>query len=394
MAAAIGQRERWHAFPTLSATPAAMSLPPSIAARCSRCAQHLAALVLWPLLAGMVQVAPPVAAPLPEQSAPPAQQDAAPAAPASPDAALVAAPAPPATPPGVLPWRGVVFRVTAPASPVAQIEASPADAAQAMSTASAPTPAVSYVLGTIHFGTDAEHGLDPQQLDPLLARSTTLVNEVDVDATADPALDPYRWLPADQDLGQWIAPAELAMAQSLLPQISADTLHRMKPWLMLALLEARGEQGGEQTLDVRVQRMADARGLRTVHLEQVADQLQALDCVPSDQQAQVLSERLKAPWLLGEESARALAFYRNGNLWGWLGDVDRMFGLSSEAKAIETQARGCLLEQRNAQWMPQLLTLLSQGGCVVAVGAIHLPGDNGLLAALARAGYRVEAQPL
>ncbi len=391
MAAARGGRERWHAFPDPSAMPATMPLSPAIAARCPRCAQRLAALVLWPLLAGMLQVAPPVAAPLPERAVPPAVQDQAPAAPASPDAATVTTPTLPAPPPGVLPWRGVVFRVTAPAPPVAQLQAPPAGQAQA---APPPAPAVSYVLGTIHFGTDAEHGLDPQQLDPLLARSTTLVNEVDVDATADPALDPYRWLPADQDLGQWIAPAELEMAQSLLPQISADTLHRMKPWLMLALLEARGEQGGEQTLDVRVQRMADARGLRTVHLEQVADQLQALDCVPSDQQARVLSERLKAPWLLGEESARALGFYRDGNLWGWLGDVDRMFGLSAEAKAIETRARGCLLEQRNAQWMPQLLALLSQGGCVVAVGAIHLPGDNGLLAALARAGYRVEAQPL
>ncbi|MET1023409.1 MAG: TraB/GumN family protein [Pseudoxanthomonas sp.] len=371
-----------------------MPLSSAIAARCSRCAPRLAALALWPLLAGMVQVAPPVAAPLPEQSVPPVPQEATPTASASPEAALVAAPASPATPPGVLPWRGVVFRVTAPASPVAQIEPVPAGPAQVAPPATAPAPAVSYVVGTIHFGTDAEHGLDPQQLDPLLARSTTLVNEVDVDATSDPALDPYRWLPADQDLGQWIAPSELEMAQSLLPQISADTLYRMKPWLMLALLEARGEQGGEQTLDVRVQRMADARGLRTVHLEQVADQMKALDCVPSDQQARVLSERLKAPWLLGEESARALSFYRDGNLWGWLGDVDRMFGLSADAKAIETQARGCLLEQRNAQWMPQLLALLSQGGCVVAVGAIHLPGDNGLLAALARAGYRVEAQPL
>ncbi|MBP6733601.1 MAG: TraB/GumN family protein [Chromatiaceae bacterium] len=36
-------------------------------------------------------------------------------------------------------------------------------------------------------------------------------------------------------------------------------------------------------------------------------------------------------------------------------------------------------------------TYLRAGGCFIAVGALHLPGEDGLLARLGRAGLRVRA---
>ena len=94
------------------------------------------------------------------------------------------------------------------------------------------------------------------------------------------------------------------------------------------------------------------------------------------------------------ESAQAMAWYRARSLDGWLGDIDRMEGLSSGAKAIEQRSRRCLLEERNALWIGQLETLFQDGPCFVAVGAVHLVGPEGLLAALHRDGYRIEMVPL
>ena len=65
-----------------------------------------------------------------------------------------------------------------------------------------------------------------------------------------------------------------------------------------------------------------------------------------------------------------------------------------DAKAIEQRSRRCLLEDRNARWIGQLETLFQDGPCLVAVGAVHLVGPEGLLAALRRDGYKVEAMPL
>jgi uncharacterized protein YbaP (TraB family) len=301
--------------------------------------------------------------------------------------------------------RGVLFRVTPPAlgplpAELAQ-EAQPATsqggaaapAMQAPVVAPAP-PRPSYLLGTIHFGTPEEQGIDYAVLAEIAAETETFVNEADLDEAWKPEYDQYRWLPEDRPLSAMLGEEDIAMARALLPAIDPGTLERMKPWSALALLDARGESGGDATMDARLQRMAAAAGKRMVHLETLEQQLQALDCVPADEQARVLGERLRKSWILRIESAEAMAFYRGRNLEAWLASIDRMEGLGDEARAIEQRARRCLLEDRNARWIGQLETVFQDSPALVAVGAVHLVGPNGLIAALLRDGYRVEALPL
>lgn len=299
--------------------------------------------------------------------------------------------------------RGVLFRVTPPATTTLPAEslqpATPTDVGDPAAAASVPAPAsspsrASYLLATIHFGTPEEQGIDYAALERTLAEVETFVNEANLDEAWKPEYDGYRWLPADDPLSKLVGKERFAMARALLPNVRAQDLDRMKPWSVLALLEARGESGGEATMDARLQRMAAAAGKRVLHLESLEDQLKALDCVPASEHARVLDERLGASWILRIESAQAMAWYRARNLDAWLADIDRMEGLGDEAKAIEQRARRCLLEDRNARWIGQLETLFQDGPCLVAVGAVHLVGMEGLIAALRRDGYKVEAMPL
>jgi uncharacterized protein YbaP (TraB family) len=50
-----------------------------------------------------------------------------------------------------------------------------------------------------------------------------------------------------------------------------------------------------------------------------------------------------------------------------------------------------LLWQRNARMVERLLPVLETGRAFIAVGALHLPGERGLLGLLARRGYALEA---
>ena len=324
--------------------------------------------------------------------------------------------------PGVVgSMRGVLFRIfppmpaTLPAELAMDVPADPGNVAQMSAAAVAPDtatdpaapraqgpahgslavqPMPSYLLGTIHFGTPEEQGVDYAVLEKALADVDTFVNEADLDEAWKPAYDDYRWLSPAQPLSSMVSKDSYAMARSLLPNVRAQDLVRMKPWSVLALLEARGETGGEATMDARLQRIAAASGKRLVHLETLEQQLQALDCVPATEQALVLDERLRAPWILRDESAAAMGYYRSRNLDAWLADIDHMYGLSYDGKAIEQRSRHCLLEERNARWVGQLETLFQDGPSFVAVGAVHLVGVEGLLAVLRRDGYRIEEVPL
>ena len=299
--------------------------------------------------------------------------------------------------------RGVMFRVTPPALALLPAELGQADVAPA-GTSAAPAPATpspaalpprpSYLLGTIHFGTPEEQGIDYAQLEKLMGEAETFVNEANLDEAWMSEYDGYRWLPVETSLAGMIGKEAIAQANALLPQVRLQDLQRMKPWSVLALLEARGETGGEATMDARLQRMASAAGKRLAHLETLEQQLQALDCVPASEHSVVLAERLRASWILRIESAEAMAFYRGRNLDAWLASIDEMEGLGEQAKAIEQRSRRCLLEDRNARWIGQLETLFQDGPCLVAVGAVHLVGQDGLLAALRRDGYTIEAVPL
>lgn len=392
---------------------------PNIAASCTRVSPLptvagglLAALLLalpcvaaaQPVPLGMVvQAVRGVSAHAASDAAIAPSQDASPqsAAPAAPAVDAIAKPgvgiATPVVP--VRRERGVLFRVTPP-----QTSSLPAESALgADATGSAPPQLAnvtaapvrdSYLLGTIHFGTPQEQGIDYDVLGKLLVDADSFVNEADVESPWKPEYDAYRWLAPETPLGGMIGKDSLQKAQALLPAVRLQDLQRMKPWALLALLEARGESGSDATMDARLQQVARSAGKRLVHLETLEQQLQALDCVPSAEQAQVLEQRLRKSWILRIESAEAMAFYRGRNLGAWLDSIDRMEGLDEAARAIEQRSRICLLEDRNARWIGPLETLFQDGPGFVAVGAVHLVGPDGLIARLRRDGFKVEAVPL
>ncbi|MGM9782579.1 MAG: TraB/GumN family protein [Paludibacteraceae bacterium] len=49
-----------------------------------------------------------------------------------------------------------------------------------------------------------------------------------------------------------------------------------------------------------------------------------------------------------------------------------------------------LVGERNDAWVRQLPKLMSEQPCFVVVGALHLAGENGLVALLRKAGYKVK----
>jgi uncharacterized protein YbaP (TraB family) len=68
--------------------------------------------------------------------------------------------------------------------------------------------------------------------------------------------------------------------------------------------------------------------------------------------------------------------------------LDELEGMSDEFSAPELKA--AMLDDRNQRWLQRLPALWNRGGVVVAVGAGHLPGKQGLIEGLRRMGYQVQ----
>ncbi len=328
---------------------------------------------------------------------------------------------------GQFDWRarGVLFRVEAPPPPAAAVADGPAPAGEgaggengsaagddpgpdptpapaspegggpavAEDAPPAPPPAVNYVFATIHYGDPDLLLLSMPRLRMHLGESKVLINEVDLEEAWKPEYETYRLLSSGRTLSRLIGVEAFTELRRLLPDVAPETLDRLKPWVVMSMLEFPFGQGEHESLDQVLQKWAGEEGLARVHLENLPDQLAALDCVPADEYAVVLQQRLLRGWSFDLDAERTVGYYRQRDLAAWLEDLDTLHGLTGPALAAEGGIRRCLIGLRNERWMPVLEDRLRQGGAFVAVGAIHLTGDEGLLAQLSRRGFVVSVEP-
>ena len=91
------------------------------------------------------------------------------------------------------------------------------------------------------------------------------------------------------------------------------------------------------------------------------------------------------------------AAYLEGQI-GLSMQIDRahVAGLFGQDRANELVDRvdGYLVDERNAAFLTELEPLVNRGGVVIAIGAFHLPGAQGMVEMLRGAGFTVTRVPV
>jgi uncharacterized protein YbaP (TraB family) len=122
-------------------------------------------------------------------------------------------------------------------------------------------------------------------------------------------------------------------------------------------------------------------------LETTAYQMSIFDSIPYKEQAQqllkmVADDRKSAASV--KEFADMMKAYKEQDLKK-LADM-----INSDAEGL-AKYQDILLNNRNRNWVAKLKTAMVNHSLIVAVGAGHLPGDQGVIKLLQKAGYTVEA---
>ncbi|MCO5396795.1 TraB/GumN family protein [Ralstonia soli] len=121
--------------------------------------------------------------------------------------------------------------------------------------------------------------------------------------------------------------------------------------------------------------------------------------VPLEDQTDVESQRRAVPdriylrlLMSGLDNARQQEDFRQAVIAFNRGDYESIAALASLGNESPEDAaifHRLMVHDRNLAWMPRLRKALDAGGAVVAVGAAHLPGPDGLVALLRADGYQV-----
>ncbi len=252
---------------------------------------------------------------------------------------------------------------------------------------------VAFLVGSVHVLTKAAYPLPPV-FDTVFAQSSTLVEEVDLGASADVAAI----LPSaagavftdGQTLRSVLDPAtftkvEAKVAATAMPMALVE---RMKPWLVSMLLVVpeltRAGFDPAHGLDRHYYDRATAANRPVRGLETAAYQVERLNGLPLPVQVEMLKATLDDVEAQVQSVETIVTAWRTGDL----ATLDRLLLQSfRESPAIYQR----LLVERNRDWVPKIAQCEAEATpCLVVVGGAHLLGPDGLVALLGAAGFTLE----
>lgn len=251
---------------------------------------------------------------------------------------------------------------------------------------------VGRLLGTIHSEDPRVLGFPDAFIEDLTSHRVFAM-ELVPDLPTLARLTDYMHYQDGSRLADVAGPARHAKLQDALAgyDLPAGWVDGMKVWAAVLTLSVPPPKSGF-FMDLSLSLRAAGAGLKVVGLETLEQQLAFLEEMPLDQQLELLDHALAEHGKVVEVHLELVDSYLQGNLVELeaLSD-EQMKGLSPEAREYFLREG---IDERNRRMLDSLRPELEQGGVFVAVGALHLPGDKGLVSLLRAEGYDLEPLPI
>jgi len=244
-----------------------------------------------------------------------------------------------------------------------------------------------YLLGTIH--SEDPRVLDfPDDFIGQLKSNQVFAMEMVPDLPTLTRLTEYMHYQDGSTLESRIGPERYARLRLALSayQVPADWIARMKVWAAMLTLSVPPPETGF-FMDFSLSLRAAGAGLKVVGLETLEQQLSFLEDMPLEQQLALLDQALAEYHKVGEIHRQMVDSYMAGDLR----DLSTQAG--QQLDELAPQVKRYFLEQgidaRNLRMLESLIPHFGKGQVFVAVGALHLPGETGLIELLRRQGYEL-----
>lgn len=246
----------------------------------------------------------------------------------------------------------------------------------------------SYIFGTIHI--DDERVMEiPDNLLHRLIAADTLMLELELNDSGSVDMLRKMLFTDGRNLTQVIGEQSfIDVSKALIEsgnQLPVDVLTLLKPWAaMLLLIKPENKSG--TFLDKKLADLARNGGVRVQGLETISEQLSVFDDIEIDDQVSLLQSAMDTLDEKDQAYQQMLDAYLSGDLAELVNISDSQLPKDQRlAKMINTR----LITERNQLMFNRMQDHLLAGNTFIAIGALHLAGEQGLLEKLRTAGYRL-----
>ncbi|UCI08331.1 TraB/GumN family protein [Mesorhizobium sp. B1-1-8] len=258
----------------------------------------------------------------------------------------------------------------------------------------------SYLFGTMHMTDARVTTLPPMAQKAYDGADTVIIETTEVldkrKMMAAVAAEPGLMMFTDNTtLSSLLSPQDAAVLNKGLDArgIPPSTVAKMKPWILSTMLalpacEVARQTAGAPVLDVKLAQEAKASGKTIEGLETVADQLRAMASLPLAFHMKGLVETVKLGDKVNDVNETMIALYQRGDI----GMIVPLFKVAIPEQAEDyAEFDQTMILSRNKVMADHAAPILARGNVFMAVGAMHLPGPDGLVEDFRKAGYIVTA---
>jgi len=275
-----------------------------------------------------------------------------------------------ATPQGGAFNKGLLWKIEAPGSP---------------STTDTPD----YLFGTMH-SDDPRIATVPVKVQQALTASDSFCMEMVPDMTAMMTMSKSMLLTDGKTLQAVIGDQLFKQLTPLMMKrgIPAQALAMFKPWAVFLTLSVPPQKTG-MFLDLVLYENAKQQHKPVCGLETAEEQVSVFEGTPLEDQILLLQQMVKYPYAQDKQLEQLTEKYLARDIGGLVAlsqefdDATPQEQKSAEAFLLR------LIDDRNARMVERMLPRLQQGSAFIAVGALHLPGEKGILQLLTERGYTV-----
>lgn len=161
----------------------------------------------------------------------------------------------------------------------------------------------------------------------------------------------------------------------------------LKPWSAYLSLSMPPSSGG-LPLDMVILNRGKKFGAQIYGLETLEEQLGIFDKMSEDDQAQLLKDTVCNYERFQNDVKEMKKLYIKHDLAGLASMADKY---EPDAKDRYKDLMDNLITRRNHKMVERMQDRLIEGNAFIAVGALHLPGDEGILGLLEKDGFLIES---
>ena len=246
-----------------------------------------------------------------------------------------------------------------------------------------PTGKTSYLFGTMHTDDNRVSDMTPHMLEAMKSVDTFMME-------AEPTQDPSIFLMKEASLPSLLTQAEFDQVRALAEfhVMHLGAAMQMKPWLLAVIFDLPKPQT-EFAQDNLLLTKSEDFGKEIKGLESSQEHFSIMDAFSIDEQMVMLRAVLKrTPEQKEADFERLMSAYLKG-------DSDKISALDEQItggmlpKEIWAKMRVKLLDERNVVMAQRAIPAANEKPIFIAVGASHLAGDKGLIAAFKKAGFKL-----